>query len=85
MCFLNRFSLSKVACQPRYEFFRRDFKSLADAQQREHGGGAACLNHLPVAEAKPMGDHVLLGEFAFRSLRSDAVAQGTKEPRIISR
>jgi hypothetical protein len=38
-----------------------------------------------VTEAEPMGDHVLLGEFALRSLRSDAVAQGTKEPRIISR
>jgi hypothetical protein len=78
-------ALSKVVRQSCYELLRRDFKSLADAQQREHRHGTACLNHLPVTDTKPVGNHILLAELALRSMRPDAVAQGTKEPRKISR
>jgi hypothetical protein len=81
----NSLVLSKVMRQSRHELLRRDFKSRANTQQREHRDGTARLNHLPVTKTEPVGNHVLLGKFALRSARPDAVAQGTKEPRIIRR
>ena len=81
----NSLMLPKVVPKPCYELLRREFKSRADTQQREHRHGTTRLHHLIVTETEPVRNHVLLGEFALQSVRPDAVTQGKKEARIISR
>ena len=49
-----------------YELFRLDFKGIADAKQGDERGRASGLDHLPMAHAESVGNHVLLAKFAFR-------------------
>jgi hypothetical protein len=46
--------------QARYELLRRNPKGFTDSEQREHRGRTASLDHLPVTDAKAVGDHILL-------------------------
>jgi hypothetical protein len=76
---------AKVVGQPRDELLRLNSKGIANPQQRENRGWPSSLDHLPVTHAEPVGNHVLLAQFAFRPMRADAMAQGAEESPVACR
>jgi hypothetical protein len=70
---------------PGHELLGLNVEGLANPQQCEQGRGASRLDHLPVADAKPVGNHVLLAQFALRSIRADAMAKGAEETLVACR
>ena len=71
--------------QPRHQLLGSEAEGVADPQQREDGAGASGLNHLPVAQAEAVTDHVFLAQFAIHPVGPDAMAQGAEEARVTGR
>jgi len=69
--------------QPLYQVPEPDIECLTYAEQGHHGNRASRLDHLPVAYAETIGDHVLLRELTLRPIRSNALAQVTEEPLVM--
>jgi hypothetical protein len=67
------------------KLFRRNFKRFADSQQGEDGKWTSGFDHLPMTHAEAVRIHVLLAQLTFRSVRSNPMAQGAKESRIVGR
>ena len=62
-----------------------DLKRLANSQEGEDRHGTAPLNHLPVADAEAVGNHILLAQLAVGSVGPDAVAKSAEELCIVGR
>src|ERR1022692_4613428 len=74
-----------LAEKPCHDLLGLNVESLANPQQCEQGRRASSLDHLPVADAEPVGNHVLLAQFALRAIRADAMAQGAEETLVACR
>jgi hypothetical protein len=80
--------LSALACTwPKLhnEPFHRNFEGVADSKERENGARATSLNHLPVPNTEPKGNHVFLAQIPFGSKGSNAVAQSAEKALVFRR
>jgi hypothetical protein len=67
------------------QLLRCNVEGFADSQQGEQCNRASGLNHLPMADAEPVRDHVLLGQLPLHPVGPDAMPQGAEESRIAGR
>src|ERR1035437_2275843 len=65
------------------QFLRCHLKSFADSQQSEQSNRAPGLNHLPMTDAEPIRDHVLLGQLPLHPVGPNSMPQRTEEPCIV--
>lgn len=68
-----------------HKLLDRRVKRLADAQEREDSDGAAGLDHLPMADAEAVGNHILLAQFARGTVTADFVTEPPKKTGVMSR
>lgn len=67
------------------ELIKGNVESFADTEQGGHSDRPSRLDHLPVPDAEPVGNHILLAELAICPVRPDSVAQGSKESHVPGR
>jgi len=79
LCPLSKVFLAEVG----YEPIKRNPKRFANPEQRENRGWPARLNHLPMAHAEAVREHVLLAELAFLPVGTDTIAQCTEKPPVL--
>jgi hypothetical protein len=82
---LRRSLFLALAKKPSHELLWLNVEGLANPQQREQRRGASGLDHLPVADAETVGNHVLLAQFALRAIRADTMAKGAEETLVACR
>ena len=63
------------------ELLNRQIEGFADSQQRKNGNRSSGLDHLPVAHAEAVEDHVLLAQATLRSVGPNPVPQGGRSAR----
>jgi hypothetical protein len=78
-------ALPKMMGKSPDQVLRCNVEGFADSQQGEYCSRASGLNHLPMADAEPVRDHVLLGQLPLQPAGPDAMPQGAEIPCITGR
>ena len=71
--------------QSGHDFVDRYVESLAHAKQREYSYGAPRLDHLPMANAESVANHVFLSELPLLPQRPNTVTQRAEETAVVRR